>query len=105
MQMGYGFESGDVDYIAAEFSGKGLIYHFMYDGEMNYVHSFDDVLAIVLQDTEHVDIVTDYGEYSEQEIQIVEGIKRAAAFVQAHQRPMTIAELRENRLELNNNSD
>ena len=105
MQMGYGFESGDVDYIAAEFSGKGLIYHFMYDGEMNHVHSFDDVLAIVLKETEHVDIVTDYGEYSEQEIQIVEGIKRAAAFVQAHQRPMTIAELRENRLELNNNSD
>ena len=48
VQMGYGFESGDVDYIAAEFSGKGLIYHFMYDGEIDHVHSFDDVLTIVL---------------------------------------------------------
>ena len=105
VQMGYGFESGDVGYIAAEFSGKGLIYHFMYDGEMDHVHSFDDVLAIVLQDTEHVDIVTDYGEYSEQEIQMVEGIKRAAAFVQAHQRPMTIAELRENRAEIKHKGD
>ena len=58
-----------------------------------------------MQDTEHVDIVTDYGEYSEQEIQIVEGIKRAAAFVQAHQRPMTIAELRENSSEIKHKGD
>lgn len=96
VQTGHGFESGDVAYIAAEFSGTGLIYHFKYNDEMNHVHGFDSVLANVLQDPEHIDIVTDYGEYSDQEIQMVKGIKRAAAFVQSHHRSMTNAELREN---------
>ena len=96
VQTGHGFESGDVAYIAAEFSGMGLIYHFKYNDEMNHVHGFDSVLANVLQDPEHIDIVTDYGEYSDQEIQMVKGIKRAASFVQSHHRPMTNAELREN---------
>lgn len=105
MQMGYGFESGDVEYIAAEFSGTGLIYHFMYNDRMDHVHGFDGVLAAVLQDPEHVDIVTDYGEYSEQEIQMVQGIKRAVAFVQSHHRPMTNEELRKNRLELKNKGE
>ena len=40
----------DVAYIAAEFSGTGLIYHFKYNDEMNHVHGFDNVLANVLQD-------------------------------------------------------
>lgn len=100
VQMGYGFESGDVEYIAAEFSGTGLIYHFMNNGKMDHVHGFDGVLAAVLQDPEHVDIVMDYGEYSEQEIQMVQGIKRAVAFVQLHHRPMTNEELRKNRSEV-----
>lgn len=103
VQTGYGFESGDVDYIAAEFSGMGLIYHFMNNGEMDHAHRFEDVLVEVLQDPEHVDIVTDYGEYSEQEIKMVKGIKRAVAFVQSHHRPMTTAELRENRAEIGDN--
>lgn len=102
VQTGYGFESGDVDYIAAEFSGTGLMYHFMHNGEMDHTHGFESVLTEVLQDPEHIDIVTDYGEYSEQEIQMVKGIKRAVAFVQSHHRPMTTAELRENRMEIKN---
>ena len=93
------FERGDVGYIADIFSGTGLIYRFMYNGEMDHTHGFDGVLDAVLHDPEHVDIVTDYGEYSEQEIQMVKGIKRAVAFVQSHHRPMTNAELRENRAE------
>ena len=105
VQMEYGFESGDANYIAAEFSGTGLIYHFMHNGKMDHVHGFDGVLAMVLQDPEHVDIVTDYGEYSEQEIQMVQGIKRAVAFVQSHHRPMTTAELRENRAEIKNKGE
>lgn len=96
VQMGYGFESGDVNYIATEFSGMGLIYHLMYNGEMDHVHGFDSVLAMVLQDPEHVDIVTEYDEYSEQEIKMVKEIKRAVAFVQSHHRPMTNEELRKN---------
>lgn len=96
------FERGDVGYIADVFSGTGLIYHFMHNGEMDHTHGFDGVLDAVLQDPEHVDIVTDYGEYSEQEIQMVKGIKRAVAFVQSHHRPMTSAELRENRAEAEN---
>ena len=74
----------------------------MHNGEMDHTHGFDGVLDAVLQEPEHVDIVTDYGEYSEQEIQMVKGIKRAVAFVQSHHRPMTSAELRENRAEAEN---
>ena len=97
VQTGESFEIGDVGYIADAFSGTGLIYHFMYNGEMDHEHEFNGVLEMVLQDPEHVDIVTEYGEYSEQEIQMVKGIKRAVAFIQSHHRPMTIAELRKNR--------
>ena len=100
VQMGYGLESGDVEYIASEFSGTGLIYHFMYNGEIDHVHGFDGVLAAVLKDPEHVDIVTQHGEYSEQEIQMIEGVKRAAKFVKSDDRPMTTAELRRNREEI-----
>lgn len=95
VQTGHGFESGDLGYVAAEFSGTGLIYHYIHNGEIHHVHEFASVLAEVLQDPEQIDIVTDYGEYSKQEIQMVKGIKRAAAFVQSHHRPMTNAELRE----------
>ena len=97
VQTGHGFESGDIDYVASEFSGIGLMYHFVHNGEMNHVHGFDGVLAMVLQDPEHIDIVTDYGEYSSQEIYMVKGIKRAAAFVRSHHRPMTNAEQHEYR--------
>lgn len=103
VQMGHSFESGDVGYIADVFSGTGLIYHFMHNGKMDHVHGFNGVLAMVLQDPEHIDIVTEYGEYSEQEIQMVKGIKRAVAFVQSHHRPMTTAELHKNRAEIGDN--
>lgn len=89
VQTGHGLESGDINYIAGEFSGMCLIYHFMHNGEMDHVHGFESVLCEILKDPEHVDIVTDYGEYSDQEAQMVKGIKRAAKFVQAHHRPMT----------------
>lgn len=71
----------------------GLIYHFMRSGQLAHVHGFESVLAEVLQDHQNVDVVTDYGEYSDQEIQMVKGIKRVAIFVQSHHRPMTNAEL------------
>ena len=96
VQTGQGFERGTAGYIAAEFSGTGLIYHFIRHGEMDHVHQFESVLIEVLQDPEYVDIVTDYGEYSAQEIQMLKAIKRAAVFVQSHHRPMTDAELHGN---------
>ena len=105
VQTGYGFESGDINYIASEFVGTGLIYHFMDNGEMDHVHGFESVLVEILKDPEHVDIMTDYGEYSDQEVQMVKGIKRAAAFVQAHHRPMTVAELCKNRVEIKNKGE
>ena len=74
-----------------------LIYHFMHNGEMDHVHRFEDVLAELLQEPEHVDIVTDHVEYSEQQIQMVKAIKRAVSFVDSHHRPMTMEELRRNR--------
>lgn len=105
VQTGHGFESGDINYIASEFAGTGLIYHFMHNGEMDHVHGFESVLVEILKDPEHVDIVTDYGEYSDQEIQMVKGIKRAAEFVQEHHRPMTNAELCKNRVEIKNKGE
>lgn len=97
VQTGHGLESGDINYIAGEFSGMCLIYHFMHNGEMDHVHRFEDVLAELLQDPEHVDIVTDHVEYSEQQIQMVKAIKRAVSFVDSHHRPMTMEELHRNR--------
>lgn len=105
VQTGHGFESGTVDYIAAEFSGTGLIYHFVRNGQLDHAHGFDRVLEEVLQDPENVDIVTDYGEYSQQEINMVSGIKRAVMFVQSYRRPMTSAELRENRSDIKNKGE
>ena len=97
VQSGHGFESGDIGYVTGEFSGTGLIYHFFKNGVEDHVHDFDAVLEAVLEDPEHTEIINEHGEYSEQEIRMVEGIKRAAEFVYAHRRPMTNAELRENR--------
>lgn len=38
---------------------------FWHNDEMNHIHGFDSVFANVLQDPEHIHIVTDYGEYSD----------------------------------------
>ena len=97
VQTVHGFECGDIGYVAGEFSGTSLIYHFFKNGVEDHVHGFDAVLEAVLEDPEHTEIINDHGEYSEQEIRMVEGIKRAAEFVHLHRRPMTNAELRENR--------
>ena len=77
----------------------------MRNGQLNHAHGFDSVLEEVLQDPENVDIVIDYGEYSQQEIQMVKGIKRAVTFVQLYNRPMTNTEVRENRLEIKNKGE
>ena len=97
VQTGHGFERGCIEYVAAEFSGTGLIYHYRENGEVDHTHGFDGVLERVLKNPEHVEIMTEYGEYSEKEIQMIEGVKRAVAFVREHHRPMTNTELRENR--------
>lgn len=67
----------------------------MYNGEVNHTHSFDGILEEVLENLEHIELVTEYGEYSQQQIQMVEGIKNAVEFVRLHGRPMTGAELQE----------
>ncbi len=84
VQTGYGFECGDINYIASEFAGTGLIYHFMDNGEMDHVHRFESVLVEILKDPEHVDIVTDYGEYSDQEIQNGERDKTSSGICTKH---------------------
>lgn len=57
------------------------------------IHRFQDLLIEVLQDPEHIDIIPDYGEYSDQEIQLVKRIKQVMAFIQENQRPLINAEL------------
>ncbi len=42
----------------------GLIYHYMYNGVMEHTHSFDGILEEVLENPEHIELVTEYGEYS-----------------------------------------
>ncbi len=96
VETAHGIESStDVNYIASEFAGAGLIYHYMYNGVMEHTHSFDGILEEVLENPEHIELVTEYGEYSQQQIQMVEGIKNAVEFVRLHGRPMTSAELQE----------
>ena len=97
VQTGRRFECGDLVYVAGEFSGMGLIYHYINDGKVDHEHYFTAVLEAVLRDPVHIDIVTDYGEYSDQQIRMIEGIKRAAEFVHTYHRPMTNVELKKNR--------
>lgn len=96
VQTGHGFECGSIDYVAAEFSGAGLIYHFMKNGMEDHVHGFNAVLNQIVANPE---IVIEYknGEYSGKEAIFAESVKQAVSFVNTHHRPMTNAELRENR--------
>lgn len=104
VETAHGIESStDVNYIASEFAGVGLIYHYMYNGEMEHAHSFDGILEEVLRKPKYIELVTEFGEYSQQQIQMVEGIKNAVAFVQSQGRAMTIAELRELREKIEQN--
>lgn len=104
VETAHGIESStDVNYIASEFAGVGLIYHYMYNGEMEHDHSFDGILEEVLRKPKYIELVTEFGEYSQQQIQMVEGIKKAVAFVQSQGRAMTIAELRELREKIEQN--
>lgn len=104
VETAHGIESStDVNYIASEFAGVGLIYHYMYNGEMEHDHSFDGILEEVLRKPKYIELVTEFGEYSQQQIQMVEGIKNAVAFVQSQGRAMTIAELRELREKIEQN--
>ena len=51
---------------------------------MDHVHRFESVLVEILKDPEHVDIVTDYGEYSDQEIQNGERDKTSSGILYKH---------------------
>lgn len=104
VETAHGIESStDVNYIASEFAGVGLIYHYMYNGEMEHTHGFDGILEEVLRKPKYIELVTEFGEYSQQQIQMVEGIKKAVAFVQSQGRAMTVAELRELREKIEQN--
>lgn len=74
VETAHGIESStDVNYIASEFAGVGLIYRYMYNGVMEHTYSFDGILEEVLKDPENIELITEYGEYSQQQIQMVEG--------------------------------
>lgn len=96
VQTGHGFEKGDIDYVAAEFSGMGLIYHFVENGKKNHVHGFGAVLERIIANPEGIEIESEHSEYSENELQFAQGVKQAVSFVKTNNRPMTNAELREN---------
>lgn len=40
---------------------------------MEHTYSFDGILEEVLKDPENIELITEYGEYSQQQIQMVEG--------------------------------
>jgi len=62
----------------------------------NHTHSFDSLCAELLRDPEHIEIITEYGEYSEQQIRMIYAIKQAAKFVETYNKPIQITQLREN---------
>ena len=97
VQTGHGFEKGNIDYVAAKFSGTGLIYHFVENGKEDHVHGFEAVLERIIANPEGIEIESGYSEYSENELQFAQSVKQAVSFVKTHNRPMTNAELRENR--------
>lgn len=97
VQTGHGFECGCWDYVVAEFCGSGLIYHFIENGKEEHEHTFAAVLARILANPEGIRLKVEYGEYSEPELQFAQSLRQAVSFVKMHNRPMTNAELRENR--------
>ena len=97
VQTSYGFECGSIDYVAAEFSGSGLIYHFKENDKTDHEHSFEAVLERLIGSGGNLEIMEEYGEYSVKQQQFIRSIKNALNFVRQHQRPMTETELRENR--------
>lgn len=96
VQTSHGFERGSIDYIAAEFSGAGLIYHFSENGQTDHVHGFDAILQRLVANPDSM-IEYEKDEYSRQEAIFAESVMQAIAFVKTHHRPMTNEELRENR--------
>lgn len=97
VQTGHGFECSSLDYVAAEFSGSGLIYHFIENEREDHVHTFEAVLERIFANPKGIRLKVEYGEYSEIELQFAQSIRQAVSFVKMHNRPMTNAELRENR--------
>ncbi len=93
VQTSHGFEYGPLEYVAGEFSGTGLIYHFRRNGEEDHAHSFEEVLAALLDAEGDLEPVTDYGEYSAQELYMLENVKWAIESVRQRRRPMTPEEL------------
>lgn len=86
-----------MDYVAAEFSGSGLIYHFIENGREDHVHTFEAVLKRIFANPKGIRLKVEYGECSEIELQFAQGIRQAVSLVKMHNRPMTNAELRKNR--------
>lgn len=97
VQTEHGFEYGSLDYVAAEFSGSGLIYHFTENGRKDHVHTFEAVLERILANPEGIEVKNEYGEYSDTELQFAQSVRQAVPFIKTHNRPMTNAELLENR--------
>lgn len=96
VQTGHGFEYGSIDYVVAEFSGSGLIYHFKENGKIDHEHSFEAVLERLIGSGGNLEIMEEYGEYSDKERQFIKSVENALDFVGQHQRPMTETELRKN---------
>lgn len=92
----HGLEIGDLSYVAGEFSGTGLIYHFEGNHGLDHEHYFETILERIIENPEGIKIETEYSEYSQCELEFIQGVKQAISFVKEHNRPMTRAELREN---------
>ena len=58
---------GDIEYVTAEFSGTGLNYHFIENGNEDHVHGFEAVLERIIANPEGIEIESGYSEYSENE--------------------------------------
>ena len=77
VQTDHGFQKGDIDYVAAEFSGMGLLYHFLENGKKDHVHGFGAVLERIISNPEGIEFEAGHSEYSENELQFIQSVKQA----------------------------
>ena len=67
-------ERGSYDYVVSELTRTGLIYHYYIGEILEHSHSLEEVLKAAYEEAEKFKLFLEYGEYSEQEIKLVERI-------------------------------
>jgi hypothetical protein len=94
----HGIEYGDIAYVAAEFCGDNTTYPF-YRSDMegqqqkDHEHTFEAVLGILIDNTDGFSVENDKGCYSDQELRVLDNLKKALITVRGRNYPLTREEI------------